>query len=192
VPSRAAPPGGSTAEAVERANRSISSSTCDCEWSEQTITAWSSRKASARRGVHQPLDLPVGRGQRVDLRVRPVLVRVRVVVGQREQQEVEQVVLDQVRADAAACWSRIPGRPSCERQPSARREDVGVEELARAADALAEDRAAIRVSAVSVDGSWRWRPRYIRYVVPAVRTPASSSVSNTVGVACERCSAFML
>ena len=40
-------------------------------------------------------------GQRVDLRERPVLVRVRVVVGQREEQEVEQVVLDHVLADAA-------------------------------------------------------------------------------------------
>ena len=37
----------------------------------------------------------------VDLGVRAVLVRVRVVVGQRQQQEVEQVVLDQVGADAA-------------------------------------------------------------------------------------------
>ena len=30
---------------------------------------------------------------------------------------------------------------------------------------------ARRVSAVSLATSWRWRPRYIRYVVPAVRTP---------------------
>jgi hypothetical protein len=32
----------------------------------------------------------------------------------------------------------------------------------------------------------------MRYVVPAVRTPASSSDSNTVGVSEERCARFML
>ena len=32
----------------------------------------------------------------------------------------------------------------------------------------------------------------MRYVVPAVRTPASSSDSNTVGTSAGRCSAFML
>jgi hypothetical protein len=50
---------------------------------------------------------------------------------------------------------------------------------------------AIRVSAVSFVTSCRWRPRYMRYVVPAVRMSASSSVSNTVGVSADRCSAFM-
>ena len=69
---------------------------------EQTITAWSSRKASGPAGgVHQPLDLLVGGRERGDLAVRPVLVRVRVVVGQGEEHEVEQVVLDHVGADAA-------------------------------------------------------------------------------------------
>ena len=102
-PSCVAPPlGGQHGEVVERANRSISSSTCDCEWSEQTITAWSSRNASgAAGGVHHPLELAVGGGERGHLRVRAVLVGVRVVVGQREQQEVEEVVLDEVGADAA-------------------------------------------------------------------------------------------
>ena len=41
-----APPGGQHGEVGEGANRSISSSTWDCEWSEHTITAWSSRNAS--------------------------------------------------------------------------------------------------------------------------------------------------
>ena len=39
---------------------------------------------------------------------------------------------------------------------------------------------ARRASAVSTAGWCSWRPRYIRYVVPAVRTSASSSASNTV------------
>ena len=51
---------------------------------------------------------------------------------------------------------------------------------------------ASRVSAVSREISCSWRPRYMRYVVPAVRTPASSSDSNTVGTSAGRCSAFML
>ncbi len=50
----------------------------------------------------------------------------------------------------------------------------------------------MRASAVSLATSWRWRPRYMRYVVPAVRTPASSSDSNTVSTSRERCSRFML
>ena len=36
---RARAPGGLHGEAVEGGNRSISSSTWDCEWSEHTITA---------------------------------------------------------------------------------------------------------------------------------------------------------
>ena len=68
--------------------------------------------------VHQPLDLAVGGRDRVDLGERPVLVRVRVVVGQREQQEVEQVVLDQVRADAARVLVALrPAGRAGERQP---------------------------------------------------------------------------
>src|SRR4051812_50229565 len=51
---------------------------------------------------------------------------------------------------------------------------------------------ASRVSAVSFEIWCSWRPRYMRYVVPAVRTPASSSDSNTVGTSAGRCSAFML
>jgi hypothetical protein len=50
--------------------------------------------------VHQPLDLLVGGDERRDLGVRAVLVRVRVVVGKRQQQEVEEVVFDHVLADA--------------------------------------------------------------------------------------------
>ena len=48
-----------------------------------------------------------------------------------------------------------------------------------------------RESAVSRATSWRWRPRYMRYVVPAVRTPASSSCSKIVRTF-DRCAPFML
>ena len=75
-------------------------------------------RVRAAGGVHQPLDLLVGGGERRHLGVRAVLVRVRVVVGQRQQQEVEQVVLDQVLADAAGVLvAHARAGPSCERQP---------------------------------------------------------------------------
>ena len=91
--------------------------------------------------VHQALDLLVGGGDRGHLRERPVRVRVRVVVGQREQQEVEQVVLDQLGADAARVLVALARQPELRAAAGlARGEDVGVEELARAVDGVAEDR----------------------------------------------------
>ena len=106
------------------------------------MTACSSRKASTPpAGVHDPLELPVGGRDRRDLRVRAVLVGVRVVVGQRQQQEVEEVVLDEVGADAAGVLVAHARQP--ELRPAARRpagEEVGVEELARALDRPAEER----------------------------------------------------
>ena len=45
-------------------------------------------------GVEEALELAVGGGDRGHLRVGPVAVGMRVVVGQREQQEVEEVLLD--------------------------------------------------------------------------------------------------
>jgi len=64
----------------------------------------------APRGVGDSLEGAVGRGDRGDLRERPALVRVGVVVGQREQQEVEQVVLNQVGADAARVLIALAGQ----------------------------------------------------------------------------------
>ena len=60
-------------------------------------------------GVHQTLDLAVGGRDRGHLRVRAVAVRVGVVVGQREQHEVEQVVLGEVGAHAAGVLIARPG-----------------------------------------------------------------------------------
>ena len=73
--------------------------------------------------------------------MRPVAVGVGVVVGQREQQEVEEVLLDQVGADAAGVLVADAGQAELR---AARRlaagEDVGVEELLGAHDGAAEDR----------------------------------------------------
>jgi hypothetical protein len=78
-----------------------------------------------QEGVH----LPVGTG----------LVGVRVVVGQREQEEVEEVVLDQVGAHAAGVAVALARH--AERRGAARVagvEQVRVEELARPVDRVAE------------------------------------------------------
>ncbi len=91
-------------------------------------------------GVHQTLELTVSLGERRDLGAGPVAMRVGVVVGQREQQEVEQVVLHQERPDAARV--AVPQPRHAERGLAAGapgREQVGVEELARPQDGLAED-----------------------------------------------------
>ena len=91
---------------------------------------------------HQPLELAVGLRQRVDLRERPVLVRVRVVVGEREEQEVEQVVLDHVLADAAGMLVADARQAELRAaRRAARREDVGVEELLRPVHRVPEDLA---------------------------------------------------
>ena len=89
--------------------------------------------------VHDPLERAVGLGDRAHLAVRPDLVGVGVVVGQREEQEVEQVVLHQVRADAPRVAIALAGH--AERRGAARVarvEQVGVEELARAVDGVPE------------------------------------------------------
>ena len=52
-------------------------------------------------GVHHPRELPVGGGHGRDLGVGSALVGGGVGVGQREEQEVEEVVLGQVGGDAA-------------------------------------------------------------------------------------------
>ena len=151
-------------------------------------------RVGAAGSVHEPLDLLVGRGERGDLRVRAVLVRVRVVVRQREQQEVEQVVLDQVLADApgvlvahARACRAASGSPSCATRRCRRRRTRAGRRRARLNTA-----DAIRVSAVSVR---RLVPVPARGTsgrsCPAVRTSASSSDSNTVGVSGERCSPFI-
>ncbi|MEZ5120106.1 MAG: hypothetical protein R2736_00760 [Solirubrobacterales bacterium] len=94
------------------------------------------------RRVEHPHELPVGLRDRLDLRVRAVLVRPGVVVGQREQQEVEQVLAHEELADAARV---LVAHPRQAELGAARRaaagEDVGVEELPGAEDGMAEQRA---------------------------------------------------
>ena len=99
------------------------------EWSAITITACSARNSSTPPAAFDHArELQVGLGDRLHLRVGTVLVRVPVVVGQRQQQEVEQVVLDQVarrrsrsggrarRACRARSGSRCGARRRCRRR----------------------------------------------------------------------------
>ena len=75
-------------------------------------------------GVEDARELQVGLRDRVQLAVGTVLVRVPVVVGKREQQEVEQIVLDQIEETQPVWRSRTPGMPSPERQPVGREEKM--------------------------------------------------------------------
>ena len=96
------------------------------------------RLGSARH-VHDPLEGAVGLRDRAHLAVRADLVRVRVVVGQREQEEVEEVVLDQIGAHAARVPVALAGHPERGRAAGvARVEQVGVEQLACAVHRVAE------------------------------------------------------
>ena len=64
----------------------------------------------------------------------------RVVVREREQQEVEEIVLDQVLAHAARVLVADPGKPELRAAPCpARREQIRVEELAGPHHRLLED-----------------------------------------------------
>ena len=77
-------------------------------------------RVDAAGHVHDALERAVGHGDRGHLRVGAALVRVGVVVGQREEHEVEEVVLHQVRPHAARVLVALPGMPSVERQPVCR------------------------------------------------------------------------
>ncbi len=93
-------------------------------------------------GVDHPSELVVGRGDRVDLGVRAVLVGVGVVVGQREQEEVEEVVLDEVDGDAAGVLVADAGHAELAAAVGlAAGEDVGVEQLARAHHRMTHEHA---------------------------------------------------
>ena len=89
--------------------------------------------------MHDPLERAVRLRDRAHLAVGSDLVRVGVVVRQREEQEVEQVVLDEVGADAARVLVALAGHPERRRAARvARVEQVGVEQLAGAVDGMAE------------------------------------------------------
>jgi len=90
-------------------------------------------------GVHQALELPVGGGDRCHLGVRAVAVRERIVVGEREQHEVEQIVPDEISADAAGVLVAHAGHPELSAAAGLpARIDVGVEQLLRPVDRPAE------------------------------------------------------
>ncbi len=90
-------------------------------------------RLDAAGGVHHARELNVGQRDRAHLSLRTRAVGVPIVVGQRQQQEVEQVVLDHVGADAAGVAVAHPWH--AERRAAAGAaagEDVRVEQLARA------------------------------------------------------------
>jgi hypothetical protein len=83
-------------------------------------------------GIEYAGELQIGLGDRPQLPLGPVLVGVPVVVGQAQQQEIEQVVLDHVGAHAAGVAVAHPrhAKPGVA-AGGPRGEDVGVEQLAR-------------------------------------------------------------
>ena len=148
------PTGASTRASANASARLTRASTVVCEWSDMTITACSSRKAST-----PPATCTIRSSARSASAIErtwpsgPGLVRVGVVVGQREEQEVEQVVLDQVGADAAGVLVALPGHAERRRAAGvARVEQVRVEELAGAVDRVAELR---RLGDAAVDAGAR-------------------------------------
>ncbi len=138
-------------------------------------------------------ELEIGLGDRLDLRVGAVFVRVPVVVREREQQEVEQVVLDQVGRHAAGVTVAHAGHAESRAAAgSPGRKDVGVEELARAHHRMAhQGRGDAHQGGVALG---------LVAVAPAVHEvggarrahSASSRDSNTVGVSAQRWARFML
>ena len=97
------------------------------------------KRVDASGDVHDALERPIGHGDRGHLRVGAAAVRVGVIVRQREEHEVEEVVLNEVRPDAAGVLVALAGHT--ERRSAARlagREQIGVEELARAPCAVRE------------------------------------------------------
>ena len=97
-------------------NRSISHSTLDCEWSLQTITAWSSRKAS---------DPPAGSIMRaICLSAAaiestwangPYLCECVSLSGSESSRKSNRSFSTRYSATQPECWSRTPGSPSWER-----------------------------------------------------------------------------
>ncbi len=134
--------GASTSSSASSSCSAIVAVTGACEWSAIAITACSREElVDAAGGLADARELQVGLRDRLQLRLGTALVRVPVVVGQRQQQEVEQVVLDEVAGDAAGVAVAHAGH--AERGAAAglaRGEDVGVEQLARPHHGVAHER----------------------------------------------------
>ena len=89
-------------------------------------------------GLDQLGEAVVGLGDRLDARLRPVAVRVIVVVGQREQQEVVAVVALQLGGAAGRVAVAVAGDRGRLAGHLAAGVEVAVEELARAPGVVAE------------------------------------------------------
>ena len=88
------------------------------------------RRSVAKRGV--------GLGDRLDARLRPVLVRVVVVVGQREEEEVVEVLLHQLGGAAGGVAVAVAGDRGRAAGHLAAGVEVAVEEIGRAPGVVVE------------------------------------------------------
>ena len=131
---------GSTSKPSNALNRSISSSTRDCEWSEHTITAWSSRNASGP---------PAGSIIRSSWRSAdasestcengPYLCECVSLSGSEKSMKSNRSCSTMYSPTQPECWSRTPGQPELRAaRRLARGEDVGVEQLLRAVHRVPE------------------------------------------------------
>ena len=144
-----------------------------CAWSASRITRVAVEEVVEAAGrLDQFAEAVVGLGDRLDARLRPVAVRVVVVVGQREEQEVEAVGLDQLRRAAgrvAVAVARDRGRLAGHLAAGV---EVAVEELGRAPGVVAELEPGRR------------RPRGA--AAPRAR-PGGGGGRGRSGTACRRC-----
>ena len=114
-------------------------------------------------GVHEPQELAVGLRDAPRLGPGAALVGVRVVVGQREEEEVEEVVLDEERPHAAAvavALARIAEQAAAPR--AAAGEEIGVEQLA------GPHHGPVAEQAAGDERAGRELPRHLVAVAPAV------------------------
>ncbi len=152
----------------------------------------------ATRRRHHPCELLVGERERAQLPLGAVLVGVPVVVGQREQQEVEQVVLDHVGGDAAGVLVAHAGHPQapsgsrCDARRRCRRRTARGGPSPRGAAAWRRRSASARSRAGARGGGGRGRSgrsyrRCARRRRRAPRTPSAARARGGRGSCCRPC-----
>ena len=132
---------GWTAKPSKARKRSISCSTCDCEWSEQTITACSSRNASGPPAacISRSICLSACASEATWAN-GPFLCECVSLSGSESSRKSNRSCSIRYCADAARVLVAHAGQPELRAAARApRREQVGVEELLRPVDRVAED-----------------------------------------------------